>query len=259
MTFPRSPPCSGRSCSVFCRRWPAPRRRRRLRVGHRLPRPDHQGRRRQGGQVRPLRAARLQRGDKAYPLILFPARFRRDRRRRQEASGHRPRAGHRECRRKRSTSRSSSSSRSRRSAPGRPTPRTANAPWPSWTRCEKDYKIDAKRLYLTGLSMGGFGTWSLAAKYPDRWAAIVPICGGGDPSERGRRSRTFPAGSSTATPTRPSRSRSVAADDRRPEGSRRQAEVHRISRRRPQQLGQGVWHAGTVRLVAATAQVSDLI
>jgi predicted peptidase len=29
--------------------------------------------------------------------------------------------------------------------------------------------------------MGGYGTWSIAAKYPDRWAAIVPICGGGDP------------------------------------------------------------------------------
>src|SRR5205823_2722811 len=41
----------------------------------------------------------------------------------------------------------------------------------------KDYKIDEKRVYLTGLSMGGGGTWSLAAKYPEKWAAIVPICG----------------------------------------------------------------------------------
>ena len=31
--------------------------------------------------------------------------------------------------------------------------------------------------------MGGFGTWSLAARYPEKWAAIVPICGGGDPKE----------------------------------------------------------------------------
>src|SRR5580704_15822410 len=45
---------------------------------------------------------------------------------------------------------------------------------------QKDYKIDDKRLYLTGLSMGGFGTWSFAAKYPDKWAAIVPICGAAD-------------------------------------------------------------------------------
>ena len=46
----------------------------------------------------------------------------------------------------------------------------------------KEYKVDPDRQYLTGLSMGGFGTWSFAAAYPDRWAAIVPICGGGDPA-----------------------------------------------------------------------------
>jgi predicted peptidase len=46
---------------------------------------------------------------------------------------------------------------------------------------EKAYKVDPKRVYLTGLSMGGFGTWSLAAAHPEKWAAIVPICGGGDP------------------------------------------------------------------------------
>ncbi|MFM8271964.1 MAG: alpha/beta hydrolase-fold protein [Gemmata sp.] len=44
---------------------------------------------------------------------------------------------------------------------------------------QKAYKTDPKRQYLTGLSMGGFGTWSIAAAHPDRWAAIVPICGGG--------------------------------------------------------------------------------
>jgi predicted peptidase len=43
---------------------------------------------------------------------------------------------------------------------------------------QKEYRTDPKRLYLTGLSMGGYGTWSLAAKYPERWAAIAPICGG---------------------------------------------------------------------------------
>jgi predicted peptidase len=48
---------------------------------------------------------------------------------------------------------------------------------------QKEYKVDPKRVYLTGLSMGGFGTWSMAAAYPDRWAAIVPICGGGNPSQ----------------------------------------------------------------------------
>jgi predicted peptidase len=45
----------------------------------------------------------------------------------------------------------------------------------------KEYKVDAKRQYLTGLSMGGMGTWSIATAMPDRFAAIVPICGRGDP------------------------------------------------------------------------------
>ncbi len=41
------------------------------------------------------------------------------------------------------------------------------------------YKVDRKRIYLTGLSMGGYGTWAIAATNPDRFAAIAPICGGG--------------------------------------------------------------------------------
>ncbi|MEQ8786382.1 MAG: prolyl oligopeptidase family serine peptidase [Pirellulaceae bacterium] len=45
---------------------------------------------------------------------------------------------------------------------------------------EKKYKVDADRIYVTGLSMGGFGTWALAAHTPKRFAAIVPICGGGE-------------------------------------------------------------------------------
>jgi predicted peptidase len=42
------------------------------------------------------------------------------------------------------------------------------------------YKVDQDRVYLTGLSMGGFGTWALAEYQPKRFAALVPICGGGD-------------------------------------------------------------------------------
>jgi len=41
------------------------------------------------------------------------------------------------------------------------------------------YDVDTDRIYLTGLSMGGYGTWSLASAYPERFAAIAPICGGG--------------------------------------------------------------------------------
>jgi predicted peptidase len=46
----------------------------------------------------------------------------------------------------------------------------------------RKYRGDRSRLYLTGLSMGGFGSWEIAARYPERFAAVVPICGGGDPS-----------------------------------------------------------------------------
>ncbi len=49
----------------------------------------------------------------------------------------------------------------------------------------KDHRVDADRIYMTGLSMGGFGTWHFCCKYPNLIAAAVPICGGGDPSKAG--------------------------------------------------------------------------
>lgn len=59
----------------------------------------------------------------------------------------------------------------------------------------KEFHGDRQRTYLTGLSMGGYGTWYLAGKYPRKFAAIVPICGG---------------------VLRPDVSRSHAADDKTP-------------------------------------------
>jgi predicted peptidase len=41
--------------------------------------------------------------------------------------------------------------------------------------------VDLDRLYVTGMSMGGYATWSLAVADPSRFAAIAPVCGGGDP------------------------------------------------------------------------------
>jgi predicted peptidase len=41
------------------------------------------------------------------------------------------------------------------------------------------YAVDTNRVYLTGLSMGGYGTWALGLAHPEKFAAIVPICGGG--------------------------------------------------------------------------------
>jgi predicted peptidase len=43
-----------------------------------------------------------------------------------------------------------------------------------------NFSIDPTRMYLTGLSMGGFGSWDLGTREAERWAAVVPICGGGD-------------------------------------------------------------------------------
>ena len=45
------------------------------------------------------------------------------------------------------------------------------------------YPVDRTRVYLTGLSMGGYGAWYLASAYPELFAALVPVCGGGDPDE----------------------------------------------------------------------------
>ena len=60
-------------------------------------------------------------------------------------------------------------------------------------------KIDRRRIYATGLSMGGYAVWSLAVAYPRRFAAVAPICGGGDakqvihkPGSRRRALRTLP-------------------------------------------------------------------
>lgn len=43
---------------------------------------------------------------------------------------------------------------------------------------EREFRTDPDRVYLTGLSMGGYGSWFLASQYPGRWAAVVPVCGG---------------------------------------------------------------------------------
>ncbi|MCL2013418.1 MAG: prolyl oligopeptidase family serine peptidase [Oscillospiraceae bacterium] len=46
---------------------------------------------------------------------------------------------------------------------------------------QEKYNADKERLYVMGISMGGFGTWELLKRYPEKIAAAVPICGGGDP------------------------------------------------------------------------------
>lgn len=51
---------------------------------------------------------------------------------------------------------------------------------------EREFPIDAARIYVTGLSMGGYATWDLILHHPDRFAAAAPICGGGDVAQAGK-------------------------------------------------------------------------
>ncbi len=48
---------------------------------------------------------------------------------------------------------------------------------------EKEFDADSGRVYITGVSMGGFGTWALLAMRPEKFAAAIPICGGGNPAD----------------------------------------------------------------------------
>lgn len=47
---------------------------------------------------------------------------------------------------------------------------------------EKEFSVDTEKRVLSGWSMGGFGTWSIAAANPKHWSAVVPLAGGGDPA-----------------------------------------------------------------------------
>lgn len=55
----------------------------------------------------------------------------------------------------------------------------------AFEQVRQDPQVDTSRLYLTGLSMGGYGAWELAIRHPEWWAAAAPICGGGDESKVG--------------------------------------------------------------------------
>ncbi len=70
------------------------------------------------------------------------------------------------------------------SAPSHDTPAEASEPGKLLLdlieRTCQELPIDRKRIYLTGLSMGGYGTWDLMARKPGLFAAGIPVCGGGD-------------------------------------------------------------------------------
>jgi predicted peptidase len=85
----------------------------------------------------------------------------------------------------------------------------------------KELPVDPKRVYLTGLSMGGYGTWDLAARKPDWFAAVAPVCGGADeataPKIKNLPTWVFHGAKDTAV--KPERSRNMVAALKKAGGS----------------------------------------
>jgi len=79
----------------------------------------------------------------------------------------------------------------------------------SLDQVRKEFSIDEKRIYITGLSMGGYGTWDAIARYPGLFAAAVPVCGGADeltaPQVKDLPIWCFHGGADTTVPTQRSR------------------------------------------------------
>jgi len=73
--------------------------------------------------------------------------------------------------------------------------------------------VDKNRIYVTGLSMGGFGTWDIIQRHPEMFAAAIPICGGGDTAQAPKLTKlplwVFHGGSDTTV--KPVRSRDMVA------------------------------------------------
>jgi predicted peptidase len=74
---------------------------------------------------------------------------------------------------------------------------------------QEKYQVDEDRIYVTGLSMGGFATWESLIRYPQRFAAAIPVCGGGDSSYADRIKHipvwAFPGAKDTSVPVECSR------------------------------------------------------
>lgn len=62
--------------------------------------------------------------------------------------------------------------------------------WELLEELHRTFSFDHNRRYVTGQSLGGFGTWSLISHHPGRFAAAIPVCGGGDESEASKLIKT---------------------------------------------------------------------
>jgi predicted peptidase len=80
----------------------------------------------------------------------------------------------------------------------------------------KDYPVDPSRIYVTGQSMGGFGTWNIILNHPELFAAAIPICGGASPAHAERIKNLpvqfFHGAKDTTVPTAASRDMAAALE-----------------------------------------------
>jgi predicted peptidase len=76
----------------------------------------------------------------------------------------------------------------------------ADAAMAALDHVQHEFHCDRHRVYLTGLSMGGYGTWHLAMAHPDRWAALVVVCGGLLPHPTTNAVRQSPLNAGAADP-----------------------------------------------------------
>ncbi len=120
------------------------------------------------------------------------------------------------------------------------------------------YKVDQDRIYVTGLSMGGFGTWSLAAYQPKRFAAIVPICGGGEPFTT-RLFAKVPAWVFHGAKDFGGPLGTVRKNGRSDEEGGRQCQIHRLPGSRTRLVDRGLRRPRTVPVAAATETGSELV
>ncbi len=94
----------------------------------------------------------------------------------------------------------------------------------------KDNAVDADRIYVMGLSMGGFGTWDFAQRYPDVVAAAAPICGGADnaTAERIKHIPIWTFHGSADTAVWPERTRSMVEELKNVKGNIRYSEYAKV-------------------------------
>ena len=120
------------------------------------------------------------------------------------------------------------------------------------TALEKELSIDPHRRLISGLSMGGFGTWDAIVRHPERFAGAMPICGGGDPGQAAAAKAVpvwaFHGAKDDTVPVAGSRGDGAGASQGGGDGS-----LHRIPVGRAQCLGQGVRGPSRDHLVAESA------